>query len=170
MGFSYGQSFFQDLLHYSDEHAKDNKQLETTYALQSRAANYFKNNTFPTLYKSQKNSGMVDNKGKQDPLGGPINKLISGTNNLPGTGICSDEFDFWGKDPVPSHNEEKQDVIIENYRNPQIYENVRENIRENFGENIRENFNEDSTCWIILITVVILFLILIGYLIYQKKQ
>ena len=115
MAFSLGQSFFQDLLHYSDKHAQDNKELETTFALQSRAGSLFKNNTFPTLYKSQQHSGMTNNDGEKNPLGGPINRLVSGTNNLPGTGICSDEFDFWGMNPVPSHNEEKQNIIIESY-------------------------------------------------------
>ena len=32
MAFSLGQSFFKDLLEYSDKHAKDDKELKTTYA------------------------------------------------------------------------------------------------------------------------------------------
>lgn len=160
MAFSYGQSFFQDLLHYSDKHAQDNKELETTYALQSRAADFFKNNTFPTLYKSQQYSGMMNNEGEKNPLGGPINRLVSGTNNLPGTGICPDEFDFWGKNPVPSHNEEKQNVIIESYTNTPNTQ-----IKENFTE----NFNGDDTWWIILVIVIALLVVLGGLYLYAKK-
>lgn len=160
MAFSYGQSFFQDLLHYSDKHAQDNKELETTFALQSRAADFFKNNPFPTLYKSQRYSGMMNNEGVKNPLGGPINRLVSGTNNLPGTGICSDEFDFWGKNPVPSHNEEKQNVIIESYTNTP---------NTPIKENLTEKFNEDDTWWIILVIVIALLVVLGGLYLYAKK-
>ncbi len=49
MTFSLGQSFFDDLLHYANKH--DNKnELETTYALQSRAANWFRNKPYPYLH------------------------------------------------------------------------------------------------------------------------
>lgn len=160
MAFSYGQSFFQDLLHYSDKHAQDNKELETTFALQSRAADFFKNNPFPILYKSQRYSGMMNNEGEKNPLGGPINRLVSGTNNLPGTGICSDEFDFWGKNPVPSHNEEKQNVIIESYTNTP---------NTPIKENLTEKFNEDDTWWIILVIVIALLVVLGGLYLYAKK-
>jgi len=164
MAFSQGQSFFQDLLNYSDKHSGNSNELQTTFALQARAADFFKNNQFPILDKSQKFSGMMDNNGHKNPLGGPINKLVSGTNNLPGTGICSDEFDFWNENKVPSHkndNLEKQNDIVERYTNTPT-------IRENFQENFQENFGGNDTWWIILIIVVILLVLVSGYYMYKR--
>ena len=147
--FSIGQNFFKDLLQYSDKHVKENEQISTTVALQARAASYFKNNTYPTLRKSQQYSGMVDNEGK-NPLGGKIDYKLSGTNNIPSIGICSDEFDFWGKNTVPK---------------PKLHKNVNftHDIKENFGNNlvnIKENFgNETDMWWIILIIVLVILFI-----------
>ena len=159
--FSSGQSFFQDLLHYSDEHAKDNKELETTYVLQSRAASIFKNNSGPILLKSQRNSGIQTNKGEKQPLGGPINKNIAGTNNLPGTGFCSPEFDFWGKSIGPAKKEiiqDQQNDIIEKYTNmPNETNETFQNLH------LRENFNGYD---VTLIVTILLILLIVGALIY----
>ena len=171
MAFSKGESFFKDLLDYSDKHSHD-KELKTTYALQARAADFFKNNQYPTLNKSQEYSGMISNNGEKDPLGGPINKLVSGTNNLPGTGICGDEFDFWGKNPVPSHkNEDEQNVIIENYNSLDGLNNLyspnskKENFTENYG-----NGDSNGTLLTIIIITIILLLIGGGLYLYNKNK
>lgn len=171
--FSSGQSFFQDLLHYSDEHAKDNKELETTFALQSRAADFFKNNAGPILLKSQRYSGMQTNKGEKEPLGGPINRNVAGTNNLPGTGFCSPEFDFWGKSTGPS-KEEQQNDIIEKYTN--MPHETNENYQNNnfhLKENFTENFSVDSsdTWWIVSIIALVIIIVSIGmyFLSIQEK-
>lgn len=165
--FSSGQSFFQDLLHYSDEHAKDNKELETTFALQSRAADFFKNNAGPILLKSQRYSGMQDNYGHKQPLGGPINRHIAGTNNLPGTGFCSPEFDFWGKSTGPAKKEiiqEQQNDIIEKYTN---MSNETNETYQNHNINLRENFNEYDLAWSFsLIATIVTILLIVGALIY----
>jgi hypothetical protein len=170
--FSSGQSFFQDLLHYSDEHAKDNKELETTFALQSRLADFFKSNAGPILLKSQRYSGMQTNKGEKEPLGGPINRNVAGTNNLPGTGFCSPEFDFWGKSTGPAKKEiiqEQQNDIIEKYTNipNETYQNQNQNL------NLRENFSVDSsdTWWIVSIIALVIIIVCIGmyFLSIQEK-
>ena len=171
--FSSGQSFFQDLLHYSNEHTKDNKELELTFALQSRAADFFKNNAGPILLKSQRYSGMQDNYGHKQPLGGPINRNIAGTNNLPGTGFCSPEFDFWGKSTGPV-KEEQQNDIIEKYTNipnetNENYQNHNFHLKENFTENFSVDSND--TWWIVSIIALVIIIVCIGiyFLSIQEK-
>ena len=161
MAFSSGQSFFQDLLHYSDKHAHDDKELETTFQLQARMHNFFKNNTFPILNKSKRYSGITTNEGEKQPLGGPINVHIAGINNLPGTGICSPEFDFWGKSTGPAKEEQQNDIVekytnVPNETNETNYQNSLQ-IRENFTE----NFNCDNTWWIVLIVLFVLLILLL---------
>jgi len=153
MAHSLGQSIFQDLLEYSDEHAHK-KELETTFALQARASEFFKNNPGPTLYNSQKYSGMVGLDDKPNPLGGPINPHRAGTGNLPGVGLCSDELHFWGKDLKPSHEEEKQDIIIEKFTN--------EPMVEYFGDSSNTgNSSEIPWVWIILISIIVLVILFV---------
>ena len=164
MAFSSGQSFFQDLLHYSDEHANDGKELEVTFALQARAADFFKNNTFPILKKSQTFSGMNTN-GKKEPLGGPINMNVSGTNNLPGTGICGPEFDFWGKSTGPAKKEiiQEQNNIIEEYTN------VDTEPINNF--HMKEHFTENFNGWdFSLVVSILIILLIVGTLIYMISK
>ena len=144
--FSTGQNFNNELLHYSDKVTdSDEKSLETTYKLQQRLTQFYKNNPGPTLLKSKKFSGMVDLMGNTEPLGGHINPLRNGTDNAPGTGLFSDEFPFWklanGKNEQKNAQKNEQK---ENFQSTQGTQGTENFINETLPV-IQENFTQSPS-------------------------
>lgn len=166
--FSTGQNFNNELLHYSDKVSNsDEKSLETTYKLQQRLTQFYKNNTGPTLLKSKKFSGMVDLMGNTEPLGGHINPLRNGTDNAPGTGLFSDEFPFWklsnGKNA--QKNEQK-----ENFQSTQSTENFVNETLPVTQEHFTQSPNTDSAGTIISVLISLLVIVFLVIMIYQLNK
>jgi hypothetical protein len=165
---SVGQNYYKDLLNFSDKHSKnDQDAIKMDYALQKRLSDYFKNNSAPTLLFSKEYSGMIDDGIKQ-PLGGPINQLRDGPDNIVGSGFCSQEFEFWDFDKKKPNNIEKQNEIIEKFTN----EDYNNEIKENFiNEGIQENFDGNTTIPIIIgISVFIIVMLMLFFLLKGKKN
>jgi hypothetical protein len=172
--FSTGQNFNNELLHYSDKVSdSDEKSLETTYKLQQRLTQFYKNNTGPTLLKSKKFSGMVDLMGNTEPLGGHINPLRNGTDNAPGTGLFSDEFPFWklanGKNE--QKNEQKNAQNAENNKNTSTENFVNETLpvtQEHFTQSPPSTDNVNTIICILITILILLFLVIMVYQLNKK--
>lgn len=162
MTFSYGQDFYNDLLKYSDHHSKDDQQaIETAYELQSRLQNYWKNNAFEALKKSEKYSGNVDLNGHKSALGGDLNPFISGINNAPGTPAEASEFPFWSLDDKGEIVNKKKNT----QSNMQINNNNTNNNKEYLTDtknNSNNNKNDQLYMWIMGIIIVFIFSIILG--------
>ena len=176
MTFSIGQNFNKDLLEYSDKQTKHNdseKAIKLTYDLQYRLAHYFQNNDKEILLKSQKNSGMKDEYGKNVPLGGEINFLRHGPDNLSGTckGLICNEFPFWGtlNDKKTDYQEDQEDQ--ENtIDQPQLMDQPE--LIENFtmlGQKEHLDGKNSKTLMIVIIVVLILLALLGGFILYKKS-
>lgn len=165
------KNYFHDLLAYTTAHTKnDEDAIKMERELQFRLANFFQNNPTPTLLFSEKYSGIINNNQNKEPLGGPINKLIAGSNNIPTSGYCPDEFPFFNfaeknnktdqKTSQDTNNEEieNQNDLVEHFTN------------ENFVDTqIKENF-DGSTIIPIIIGVVVIIIVLLGLFFILKKS
>lgn len=167
---SLAKNYFHDLLDYTTAHTKnDEDAIKMERELQFRLANFFQDNPTPTLLFSQKYSGDVNNNQQKEPLGGPINPLRAGPNNIPTSGYCSDEFPFWnfaeknktGQNTGQDTNNEEienQNDLVEHFTN------------ENFVDTqIKENF-DGSTVIPIIIGVVVIIIVLLGLFFILKKS
>ena len=166
---SLAKNYFHDLLDYTTAHTKnDEDAIKMERELQFRLANFFQDNPTPTLLFSQKHSGDVNNNQQKEPLGGPINPLRAGPNNIPTSGYCSDEFPFWnfaeknktGQNTGQDTNNEEienQNDLVEQFTN------------ENFVDTqIKENF--DGSTVIPIIGVVVIIIVLLGLFFILKKS
>ena len=164
MTFSYGQDFYNDLLKYSDHHSKDDqKAIEIAYELQSRLQNYWKNNAFEALKKSEKYSGNVDLNGHKSALGGDLNPFISGINNAPSTPAEASEFPFWSlNDKGNIINTKKNNT----QSNMQINNNNNNNNNKEYltdtGKNSDDGKNDQIYIWIMGIIIIFIFSIILG--------
>ena len=170
--FSIGQNFNNELLHYSDKVTdSDEKSLETTYKLQQRLTQFYKNNTGPTLLKSKIFSGMVDLMGNTEPLGGHINPLRNGTDNAPGTGLFSDEFPFWklanGKNEQKNAQKNEQK---ENFQSTQSTENFVNQTLPVTQEHFTQSPSTDSAGTIIYILISLLIIVFLVIMIYKLNK
>lgn len=180
MTFSIGQNFNKDLLEYSDKQTKHHdseKAIKLTYDLQYRLAHYFQNNDKEILLKSQKNSGMKDEYGKNVPLGGEINFLRHGPDNLSGTckGLICNEFPFWGTlnekktdDKEDKENFENMDNTIDQPHlmdQPELIENF-----TMLGQKEHLSGKNTKTLTIVIIVVLILLLLMGGFIILYKRR
>lgn len=171
---SLATNYFNDLLHYTNAHTKnDEDAIKMERELQFRLANFFQDNPTPTLLFSQKFSGDINNNLQKEPLGGFINPLVSGTNNIPTSGNCPDEFPFWtfAEKNNKTDNKTEQDT---NYDNNEEIENqpdlVEHFTNENFVDTqIKENF-DGSTFIPIIIGVVVIIIVLLGLFFILKKS
>jgi len=173
MTFSIGQNFFKDLLESSDKIThNDQKAISLTYEKQKRLNNFWKNNDIPVLLKSKQFSGMNNVVGDSEPLGGGINWLRCGTDNLPGSCNhgCPDEYPFWGTTKENKHDHKENVENFENINEVQVQEQPE--IIENFTvEDVigkKENFSGNTS----MILTIILFLILVfgfgGYFFFTR--
>ncbi len=106
---------------------------------------------------------MKDIHNNSTPLGGPINMNITNGDNIPSSGLCTDDFHFWGFTNKESESESKQQEPINNIETFM-------NLNEHFNETFKEDFNEkDDLWWIILVIVVVLILIGSGLYYISKK-
>jgi hypothetical protein len=154
--FSSGEQTFKNIYNYANTIPSDNNSLDTSYALQSRLGNYWKNNPASVLMFSKKYSGLTDFENKiAIPLGGPINYTKSNIVNRQDSNFFSDEFDFWNlincKDSNEKSNENKENFDNSN-ENKENFDNSNEN-KENFDNsnenkenfsNLKENFGNSS--------------------------
>ena len=163
MTFSIGQNFFNDLLQTSDKIThNDQKAISLTYDLQTRLAHYFQNNEKVVLLKSEEYCGGIDLFGNCEPLGGSINWLRCGTDNLPSSckDGCPDEFDFWGmskesKSKIKPDKKENFENINKVVEQPEIIENF--TVDDVLGH--KENFGDITP--IVTVVCIILFIGLI---------
>ena len=175
--FSIGQNFNNELLHYSDKVSdSDEKSLETTYKLQQRLTQFYKNNPGPTLLKSKKYSGIVNLMGNTEPLGGQMNPLRNGTDNAPGTGLFSDEFPFWklanGKNEQKNEQKENFQSTQSNQSN-QITQGTENFVNETLPvtqEHFTQNPSTDSAGTIIYILISLLIIVFLVIMIYQLNK
>lgn len=168
MSFSIGQNFFKDMLHYTDENSKEDHKVQNAFALQGRACEYFKNNQYPTLYKSQKFSGNVTIDGKPSALGGQINHNESGSGNVPGSGICTPEFPFWNFTKPDKSNKKEE------YKNSYGDESDKFEFynKEHFGKSVNDGNNNKKTnteMWII-ISIIVIVLLILSYFFFIRKN
>jgi len=165
MTFSYGQDFYNDLLKFSDHHSKDDqKAIETAYELQSRLQNYWKNNAFEVLKKSEKYSGNVDLNGHKSALGGDLNPFISGINNAPGTPAEASEFPFWSlndKGNIVDTKPKTQDTNIQTNTNIKEDKNLKEYLTDT-GKNSDDGKNDQMYIWIMGVVIIFIFSIILG--------
>ena len=107
--YSVGENIFKNLNEYAiqNEHSVNNE-FDTLYAIESRLANFYKNNPYTVLDESLKYSGLKDEKGNDTPLGGPIDYKKNNINNRDGSKYHSSEFDFWNLNNMPIDNIQKQ--------------------------------------------------------------
>lgn len=164
---SIGQDFQNDLLHYTNNiSSNDKNSIETSYELQKRLANFWKNNDLPILLQSQKFSGEVSLNNKPEPLGGPINWCYED---------CTDEFPFWslGKKSLKSDTNNENDTNdtdadYDNKHETDKQSNHYENTYNNYGNHgkehftpleVKEEFNGGHTIFIISMILLIILLI-----------
>ena len=159
---SIGQDFQNDLLHYTNNiSSNDKNSIETSYELQKRLADFWKNNDLPVLLKSQKFSGEVSLNNKPEPLGGPIN--LTKEN-------CTDEFPFFslGKKSLKSDTHNKNNTDTDNKHKTNKQYNNNENTYGNHGNRgkehftpleVKEGFNGGHTIFIISMILLIILLI-----------
>ena len=163
---SLGQDFYNDLLNYTNENSlNNNNSIETSYELQKRLADFWKNNGLPTLVKSQKYSGETSLYNKSEPLGGPIN--LTEEHN-------TDEFPFWSMKDT-SHKSNTNETIktsksIDN-RN-ETSKSIDNNYqKENFTPvEVKEEFNEEGGNIIFIIVMIFIILLLISTLFVLSKK
>ena len=161
---SLGKNYFKELLHYTTDHTKnDTDAIKMERELQFRLANYFQDNPTPTLLFSKKYSGMVDYNDQKEPLGGSINPLRAGENNVPSSGACPPEFPFWSfsekKKDKKNENENEKDEKVENHND--LIENFTNEDFKDFG--IKENFDGSTIIPIIVGVIVLIVVLLILY-------
>ena len=172
--FSVGQNFFNTLLDYSDKNTdNDNQAIQQAYQLQKRLDNIWANNNKPVLMHSKKFSGIVNNDGNSEPLGGVIDWNECGSRNLQNCeNGCPDEFSFWGftKDtPVPNTIKPvDESEIVEKFTNES------EDTKEKFTIDNKENLDGNTTriiFWVLLPIGILIFLLLIfGFKIYNHPS
>lgn len=172
--FSTGQNFNNELLHYSNKVSdSDKKSLETTYKLQQRLTQFYKNNAGSTLLKSQELSGMVDLIGNTEPLGGHINPLRNGTDNVPGTGLFSDEFPFWKLSNGKNEQKNEQKETFQSTTGIQGTQGTENFINETLPvtqEHFTQSPNTNSTGTIIYILISLLIIVFLVIMIYQLNK
>lgn len=174
----YGQNYFKDLLHYSDDHTlNDNAAIEQNYQLQRRLTDFFANNDKVQLLKSQKYSGEVNLLGDKSPLGGPINWNLNGIRNVPNLNDhgCPSEFLFWNfkkennedtKNSAKSQQQKPLNAV--NKPKPIQQKNLVNTFTDNNSNN---NSNKKNNLWfIILIIVVPILIFLIIYYLSKPSQ
>ena len=169
---SLANNYFHDLLDYTTAHTKnDEDAIKMERELQFRLANFFQDNPTPTLLFSQKYSGDVNNNLQKEPLGGPINPLRAGPNNIPTSGYCPDEFPFWNFAEKEHKKENKQDHGTNNDEEIENQNDLVEHFtNENFVDTqIKENF-DGSTVIPIIIGVLVIIIVLLGLFFILKKS
>lgn len=176
MVFSQGQNFYNSLLDYSRNNTQnDNEAIEQTFNLQLRLSDFYKNNSFQTLNNSKLYSGEKTYLGEQSPLGGPLNMYVSGTTNLPGSGLMAPEFPFWSQNfDLPNAinpNIEKTDLSKDNgekllpvKEQPQLVEQFKNLTGK------KENLGKNESFVLLSIVSVIVLAILIFIIIYVLKK
>ena len=181
----YGQNYFKDLLHYSDDHTlNDNAAIQQNYQLQRRLTDFFANNDKVQLLKSQKYSGEVNLLGDKSPLGGPIDWNLNGIRNVPNLNDhgCTSEFPFWSFNNKEGNNQPLNPINKNNVQKPleqkKLVEKFRDN-KENFTDNKenftvfdqKENFDtKNNLWWIILIIVVPILIFIVIYYLSKPSQ
>ena len=177
--FSYGQSFFNDILQFSTKHSHhdEKRALNEAFEIQLRGNDFFKNNFYDVLHKSQEYSGETNLEGtKKVPLGGALNPYVGGTTNIPGSGACAPEFPFWNKNFKPVHRKrddensmnkneslppQPQPKVVENFTNDDSVEKFTVN-RENMGDN-------NNTMLIIIISIAVVVIVIIILFMMRKS-
>ena len=173
----FGQNYFKDLLHYSDEHTlNDNAAIEQNYQLQRRLTDFFANNDKVQLLKSQKYSGEVNLLGDKSPLGGPIDWNLNGIRNVPNLNDngCPPEFPFWNFKKENNENT-KNSAKSQQPKKPLNAANTpkpiqQKNLVNTFNDNNSNNNNKkNNRWWIILIIVVPILIFFIIYYLSKPK-
>ena len=188
--YSIGENLFKNLNEYAKNeklNEKSNEKLnefnvsnefDTLYAIESRLANFYKNNPYTVLDESQKYSGLKDEKGNNTPLGGQIDYNKNNINNRDGSKYHSSEFDFWNLHNMPNSKKNQIDKDLQKpYTETQNEQNNEQNNKQNNKQNDKEEFNilnnkkenlgkSPNIVLIIFILAVIFILVVFGALIY----
>ena len=138
-----GNNYFDNILNKANKLEKDGKEkpenddpILTAYLLQLRAANWFSNNPGSVLLSSSKYSGLKNEAGNQEPLGGPINFELQNYRNRQGSKFCSDEYPFWD---VPNKKSKKVKI-----QEDKTKEKSKEEPKEEPKEEIKETKEESK--------------------------
>lgn len=171
--FSTGQNFNNELLHYSNKVTdSDEKSLETTYKLQQRLTQFYKNNPGPTLLKSKKYSGIVNSMGNTEPLGGELKPIRNGTDNAPGTGLFSDEFPFWklsnGKNEQKNAQKNEQKETFQGTQGTENFINETLPVTQEHFTQSPSTGNANTIISVLISLLIIVFLIIMIYQLNKK--
>ena len=135
--------FFDNMRQYSNKHSKTKEgSIKLNAALQGDLCMWWKNNNLSTLYNSRKYSGMRNNFGVREPLGGPI---LNTYNTL------YDDFPFWDLAPP---RKAKPIKSKENF-NPPAVKDESIKFKEHLKEHNKDKGNGIGFIFFILILILI---------------
>lgn len=180
-----GNNYFDNILNKANKLEKDNKEkpenddpILTAYLLQLRAANWFSNNPGSILLSSSKYSGLKNEAGNQEPLGGPINFELQNYRNRQGSKFCSDEYPFWD---VPNKKtkkvkikedpkEVKENKEVNEVKKVKEVKEVNEVQKKKLNELNKENFTNKPLSGLSIAAIItfVIFLIAFAYLIFTE--
>ena len=179
MPYSIGQRFWEDLLHYSTENAKnDEDAIKLTYIYQKRLNNRNANNPGAVLLASQEYSGIINNKLEREPLGGPLNWRRNGIRNKPGSPMCSPDINYFKATGEKERKFDTGDIIIDekNYEK-ESFENIdsidsidnevlQNELIEHFTNKEEFEGGNKLNLTITIVAIIVIFLISLGIYMY----